>query len=66
MANNITVVGVVGSSALDEKPLPIAVKTKVQQALKTALARELIAEGEGFFPARHFSITHLSIVFDEE
>jgi hypothetical protein len=65
MAENMTVVGVVTSRAQDEKPLPIEVKTKVQQALKTALARELSSTGE-FFPARHFSITHLSIVFDQE
>jgi hypothetical protein len=66
MANNITVVGVVGNKASDEKPLPVAVKTKIQQALKTALARELVSESEVLFPASHFSITHTSIVFDEE
>jgi hypothetical protein len=65
MAENITVVGVVGSRSNEERPLPIEVKTKVQQALKTALSRELTSAGEQFFPARHFSITHLSIVFEE-
>jgi len=59
MAENIAVTG----AGPDDKPLTPAVKTKVQNALRTALAEEFriptVVGG-------HYSITHISIVFLEE
>jgi len=58
MAAKITVVGV-----QDDRPLPAELKTKVQDALKTALQRELTVRPP---PVGHYSVTHTSIVFTEE
>lgn len=61
MADATTIVGEV-----DGRPLFVsdAVRTRVQQGLKTVIENELIPTVGGIVPNRHFSITHFSIVVD--
>ena len=49
----------------DGKPLSDDVKTKVQDALKSAIEKELIPTVGGIVGTHHWSVTHGSIVFDE-
>jgi hypothetical protein len=59
MAEKVTIEG-----KIDDKPMPQALKTKVQDALKTALQAELTVKGPNT-PTHHYSITHYSVVFDQ-
>jgi len=58
MAAKITLDG-----KIDDKPMPAALKTKVESALKSSLESEL--KVGGIVPTHHFSVTHFSIVYDQ-
>jgi hypothetical protein len=58
MAETINIVGEV-----DGKPLSTQDRTKVHDALKKSLHSELIPAVAGLTGSRHFSSTHISIVF---
>jgi hypothetical protein len=48
---------------IDDKPIPHAVASKVEGALKNALTSEL--KTAGIIPTHHFSVTHYSVVFTQ-
>ncbi|MGP0017727.1 MAG: hypothetical protein ACLPHP_04090 [Candidatus Sulfotelmatobacter sp.] len=60
MAPKTTIAG-----KLDDKPIPDALKTKVEHALKDVLEAEIPKVGGGVVGTHHISITHFSIVWDQ-
>jgi hypothetical protein len=58
MAEKATIEG-----KIDDKPLPPAIASKVEGALKNALASEL--KTAGIIPTHHFSVTHYSVVYTQ-
>ena len=58
MAEKATIEG-----KIDDKPIPHALASKVEGALKSALESEL--KVPGLVPTHHFSVTHYSVVYTQ-